>query len=238
MMWPARTLSSAWPATRSAVAVHCRYQPSRSPSSIREVVAEISPSGHPSRISGRRANSSNSGSSKKMFLVTSLLLPSRRGCKNRRDGVSHNLRRLLSYPGNSLVIGGRFMTGAACFVSDVSIVKENYVRAYWTAHRQNSQFRGTYFLEGGTYYRSYSPRVREGLFPETRCQAAAGYQDRPARHGADGLHPGSPSLDRIQIRRIGGEGPGRGPADGITIGGHNSHRDQDVSSTVAVVCPG
>src|SRR5919112_1972723 len=98
MMWPARALSSAYPATRSAVAVHCRYQLSRSPSSIREVVVEISPSGHLSMISGRSANSSKRGSSKKIFLVTSPLISLRCGCEDRRDEVSHNPRRLLSLP--------------------------------------------------------------------------------------------------------------------------------------------
>src|ERR671911_227656 len=81
---------------RSAVAVHCWYQPSRSPSSISDVVAEISPSGHPSMISGRRANSSKRGSSKKVFLVTSPLLSLRRGHEERRDEVSHDPRCLFS----------------------------------------------------------------------------------------------------------------------------------------------
>src|ERR671920_935539 len=58
---------------RTAVAAHCSYQPSRSPSSICDMVVETSPSGHPSKLSARTAKSSNSGSSKKRFLVFWLL---------------------------------------------------------------------------------------------------------------------------------------------------------------------
>src|SRR5919106_3475211 len=99
---------------RTAVAAHCSYQPSRSPSSICDMVVETSPSGHPSKLSARTAKSSNSGSSKKRFLVFWL------------SGAVVGLRCVSIYSPPSLDSPCPFSTGYALDEDEVDATVRSY----------------------------------------------------------------------------------------------------------------